>query len=658
MLPLLIALLTAPPVETDSMAEAKHLANIRQVTSGLPRAGEGYFSPSGDTIVYQAYPVGYPFYQIYVQKLDEKTPRLLSTGRGRTTCAYFNPRGDKIIFASSHTDPKIDETELAAREEAAKGGRRRYQWDFDPHMELYITDFPGETRASRQVAINKSADSKVSQRGRKLAVVVGINEYRPNQGLNNLSQAINDASRLSETLRQQGFVVVEMTHEAASKPGKAVLAPNADYIRDQIETIVDTPNLGAGDTVLICLHGHGAQFDSDETVVENGKEQTRSVPRFFFCPADSGLEGVAKANDLTERNHLIALDELYQKLQHCTAATKILIVDACRNDPSRVRTRTLSSVTRPKLPPPPGGIAAFFSCKANEEAIEDPDLKQGVFTHFLIKGLQGKADQPLDGKPADGVITLAEITTYVSNNTFSYVAEKYAGRKQSPDIKGEFDTTTPLTQVVNIEEAVNQSKAAGKGLKRLTDSPGYDAEGSFSSDGKQIVFTSSRDGDPDLYVMDADGSNVRQLTNTPGYDGGPFFSPDGKWVIFRSDRQKEHMLQLFAISVDGKTEVQLTNNLEQVNWCPYFHPSGKYLVWSGADYSKGPTSAHFNLYTMDLDWSGGTLKGGEVQQITHSSAADVLPVFSPDGKSLMWTSTRTPDGTSQLWIADWLRGRQ
>ena len=332
MLLLLVALLTAPPVETDSVAEAKHMANVRQVTFGLPRAGEGYFSPAGDTIVYQAYPVGYPFYQISVQKLDEKTPRLLSTGRGRTTCAFFNKEGSQILFASSHTDPKIDETELAAREEAAKGGRRRYLWDFDPHMELYLVN------------------------------------------------------------------------------------------------------------------------------------------------------------------------------------------------------------------------------------------------------------------------------------------------------------------------------ANGTGMKRLTDSPGYDAEGSFSPDGKQIVFTSSRDG-------------VVQLTNAKGYDGGPFFSPDGKWVIFRSDRQKEHMLQLFAMPLegktsDGKTEVQLTNNLEQVNWCPYFHPSSKYLIWSGADYSKGPTSAHFNLFTMDLDWSGGTLKGGDVKQITHSSAADVLPVFSPDGKSLMWTSTRTPDGTSQLWIADWLRGRE
>lgn len=340
MLSLLLALLAAPPVETDVAAEAKHLANQRQVTFGLPRAGEGYFSPKGDWIVYQAYPIGYPFYQIYVQKLDETTPRLLSTGRGRTTCAYFAPSGESLIFASSHTDPKIDETELKAREEAAKGGRRRYQWDFDPHMDIYT---------------------------------------------------------------------------------------------------------------------------------------------------------------------------------------------------------------------------------------------------------------------------------------------------------------------INLN---------GTGLRRLTDAPGYDAEGSYSPDGKQIVFTSSRDGGPDLYVMDADGSNVRQLTNVPGYDGGPFFSPDGKWVIFRSDRQKEHMLQLFAISADGKTEVQLTNNLDQVNWCPYFHPSGKYLIWSGADYSKGPAMAHFNLYTMDLDWTGGTVKAGAVTQITHSTAADVLPVFSPDGKHLMWTSTRTPDGTSQLWIADWLRGQK
>jgi Tol biopolymer transport system component len=155
--------------------------------------------------------------------------------------------------------------------------------------------------------------------------------------------------------------------------------------------------------------------------------------------------------------------------------------------------------------------------------------------------------------------------------------------------------------------------------------------------------------------MDADGQNVRQLTNVDGYDGGPFFSPDDQWIIFRSDRQQEHMLQLFAISVDGQHEVQLTSDLNTVNWAPYFHPRGKYIVWTQADYSRGPQGANFDLYTMEIDRDGDTLRGGETTRITFDPKADVLPVFSPDGKKLMWTSSRGEDGSSQLWIADWLR---
>ncbi len=195
----------------------------------------------------------------------------------------------------------------------------------------------------------------------------------------------------------------------------------------------------------------------------------------------------------------------------------------------------------------------------------------------------------------------------------------------------------------------------GTGLEQLTDSPGYDAEGSYSHDGEQIVFTSTRDGDPDIYIMNADGSDVRQIVNVDGYDGGPFFSPDDRWIIFRSDREEEHMLQLYAVAVDGTHEVQLTNNLNQVNWCPYFHPSGDYLIWSGADYSQGPMGANFDLFTMEVDAAGSEFIGGEITQITFDADADVLPVFSPDGTKLMWTSNRSEDGSSQLWIADWLR---
>ncbi|HXT55093.1 MAG TPA: hypothetical protein VN826_11370, partial [Candidatus Eisenbacteria bacterium] len=64
----------------------------------------------------------------------------------------------------------------------------------------------------------------------------------------------------------------------------------------------------------------------------------------------------------------------------------------------------------------------------------------------------------------------------------------------------------------------------GSGLKRLTKSSGYDAEGTISPDGKKIVFTSMRGGDLDIYTMNADGSGVKRLTDEKGYDGGPFFS--------------------------------------------------------------------------------------------------------------------------------------
>ena len=317
--------------------EGKCLANIRQVTSGMVKAGEGYFSPDGQTIVYQAQPLEYPFYQIYTQPLAGGRPKLISTGRGRTTCSYFSPNGQGLLFASSHFDPKLDETEAAERkqqEDDKKAGvRRRYKWDFDPYTDIFEAD--------------------------------------------------------------------------------------------------------------------------------------------------------------------------------------------------------------------------------------------------------------LDGKI----------------------------------------------------------------LRRLTEAKGYDAEGAYSKDGKLIAFCSDRDGDADIYLMNADGSNVRQITNAPGYDGGPFISPDGKWVIFRSDRKKAEWLQLFVIGIDGDNETQLTDTTG-VNWGPYWHPAQPYIIWSGADHSDPNARPNYDLWLARYEVNGGKFSLGTPVRITDSASADVLPVFSPDGKKLMWTSTRTEDHSSQLFVAN------
>jgi len=338
-LPCLALICSFAASEEPSPVESRFLANVRQVTTGFEKAGEGYFSPDAKTIVYQAFPPGYPFYQIYTQPLTGGEPKRISTGRGRTTCSYFSPDGQRLLFASSHLDPQLDKTEADAKKQAdddrKAGRRRRYQWDFDPFMDLYESD--------------------------------------------------------------------------------------------------------------------------------------------------------------------------------------------------------------------------------------------------------------LDGKNA----------------------------------------------------------------RRLTDTKGYDAEGAYSRDGKQIAFCSDRDGDPDIYLIQADGSNVRQLTNAPGYDGGPFISPDGKWIVFRSDRKKAEHLQIFVIGIDGRHETALTET-NGVNWGPYWHPHQPLIIWSGADHSDPNARPNYDLVMATFTLTDGKFALGPTQRVTDFSGADVLPVFSPDGRQLMWTSTRSADHTSQLFLADFL----
>src|SRR5215211_6994260 len=179
---LLLSLALTPAADPNDWkaSEEAHLKNIKQVTFDFVRAGEGYFSPNGTKIIFQAEEkdTGNPFYQIFVMDLKTGKATRVSPGMGRTTCGFFHPQGKKVIFASSHGDPdakKHQEAEIKQRaEDKQKGVRRRYSWDFDPHMKIYEANLDGtELKCLTPDAKVYTAEGSYSKDGTKIVYSAG-----------------------------------------------------------------------------------------------------------------------------------------------------------------------------------------------------------------------------------------------------------------------------------------------------------------------------------------------------------------------------------------------------------------------------------------------------------------------------------------------------
>ncbi len=204
----------------------------------------------------------------------------------------------------------------------------------------------------------------------------------------------------------------------------------------------------------------------------------------------------------------------------------------------------------------------------------------------------------------------------------------------------------------------------GKITKRLTNTKGYDAEGTISPKGDKIVFTSMRNGDLDIYTMNIDGTHVKQVTHSLGYDGGPCFSPDGKKIVWRASRPqtpeeiKEYKdllkqglvmptkMEVFVANADG-TDVHQVTHLGKANWAPSFAPDGKHIIFaSDYEYERG---FPFNLYMIATDGTG-------LERISHDNSFDAFPMFSPDGKKLIFSSNRNNNGghDTNVFVCDWV----
>jgi Tol biopolymer transport system component len=198
-------------------------------------------------------------------------------------------------------------------------------------------------------------------------------------------------------------------------------------------------------------------------------------------------------------------------------------------------------------------------------------------------------------------------------------------------------------------------------IKRLTNARGYDAEASYSPDGQWIVFSSMRSAydhalddkekksleeNPsnfaEIYIMKADGSGQKRLTNVWGYDGGPFFTHDGTRIVWRRFDEQGLIADVWTMKLDGSGAKQITH-FKSMSWAPYEHPSGQYFIFA----SNTLGFENFELFMVDA--------AGEKEpvRVTYSDGFDGLPVPSPDGRQLAWTTSRAGGSDGQLSLAQW-----
>jgi carboxyl-terminal processing protease len=240
--------------------------------------------------------------------------------------------------------------------------------------------------------------------GRKYAVLVGVQEYK-HEKLPALQYSENDVVELAKVLRKAGYFVTLLCDSVGKKD--AALVPTKTNIERAVKETLR--KCDRGDTVIVALAGHGVQFETQKDA--------------FFCPVDA--RPLATATD-----SLVSLNRVYDELDGSFASVKVLLVDACRNDPAAERGRR--GIDADSAPRPPSGIAALFSCRAGEHAFEHAKYKHGVFFYHLLQGLQGEA------KNSKGNVTFAALAEYVQELVSADVPKLIGdGAKQSPNMKAD-----------------------------------------------------------------------------------------------------------------------------------------------------------------------------------------------------------------------------
>jgi formylglycine-generating enzyme required for sulfatase activity len=238
--------------------------------------------------------------------------------------------------------------------------------------------------------------------GKKYALLVGVQDY-DHANFTNLEFTDNDAAALAKFLRGHGYDVKLLTSKDAT------LA----RVRQELAALVKKRT--RNDLVLVSLAGHGLHLDDAS----------------YFCPRDA---------EPTDAKTMLPLDEVYDRLKDCGAGARLLLVDACRNDPVRgVRRRGIDAA-----PSAPVGVGALFSCSPGQYSFETKEYKHGVFFHHVLEGLGGKA------KNRKEQVTWDSLRQYVKEEVAEDAKRLFGGAKQVPNETGNLSVIPVLVEASRL----------------------------------------------------------------------------------------------------------------------------------------------------------------------------------------------------------------